>query len=164
MGFQAGIGPRANRASPSSALEEPARLMNHSLDHDGLARALEDSGWRCTPQRLAVYDYLTRAEHHPTAEDVYRAVKTAIPKVSLATVYKALDALVASNLASKLTAGDGSARYGAPRSSLPCTTAFDLVLFTISPTPFDPQLIDKLDPHLMQTLEGQRVPGDWVPA
>lgn len=129
--------------------------MIHSLDHDGLADALESAGWRCTPQRLAVYDYLVRAEHHPTAEDVYRFVKTVIPKISLATVYKALDALVASSLATKLTAGDGSARYDARRDHhyhvrcLRSGAVHDL------PTPFDPRLIDKLDPRLTQSLEEQ---------
>src|SRR5262249_8457211 len=141
--------------------EEPARPMNRSFDPNELAGALESAGWRCTPQRLAVFDYLSRAEHHPTAEDVYLAVKTAIPRISLATVYKALDALVASSLATKLTAGDGSARYDARRDHhyhvrcLRSGAVHDL------PTPFDPQLIDKLDPHLTQTLEekGFRVTG-----
>lgn len=135
--------------------EEPARPMNQTLDHDGLAFALESAGWRCTAQRLAVYDYLARAEHHPTAEDVYHAVKRGIPKISLATVYKALDALVASGLATKLTAGDGSARFDARRDHhyhvrcLRSGAVHDL------PTPFDPKLIDKLDPNLTQSLEEQ---------
>ena len=78
-------------------------MMHLPLDPDALRDALEAAGWRCTPQRLAVYDHLSRAEHHPTAEEVYQAVKATIPKISLATVYKALEALVASGLAAKLT-------------------------------------------------------------
>ena len=27
------------------------------LDHDSLRKVLEDAGFRCTPQRLAVYDH-----------------------------------------------------------------------------------------------------------
>ena len=49
--------------------------------------------------------------HHPTAEDVYLGVKRELPRVSLATVYNALELLVRSGLASKLTYGDAAARY-----------------------------------------------------
>jgi Fe2+ or Zn2+ uptake regulation protein len=62
-------------------------------------------------QRAAVFDYLSRVEHHPTAEEVFLAVKPRLPKISLATVYKNLEALVKCGMASKLTYGDGSARY-----------------------------------------------------
>ena len=85
------------------------------LDQESLRVILEDAGLRCTPQRLAVYDHLSRARHHPTAEEVYRAVRSEIPKISLATVYKALEALVTIGVATKLTAGAGetSARFDA---------------------------------------------------
>ena len=129
--------------------------MISALDHDDLRSALEAAGWRCTTQRLAVYDQLSRAEHHPTAEEVYQGVRLIIPKISLATVYKALEALVASGVATKLTAGDESARYDARSDHhyhLRCLrsgSVHDL------PTPFDPDLIAKLDPALMQTLRQQ---------
>lgn len=64
-----------------------------------------------TRQRTAVFDYLRQVNHHPTAEEVYFKVKPQLPKISLATVYKNLEALVACGAASKLTYGDGSARY-----------------------------------------------------
>lgn len=129
--------------------------MISALDHDDLRLALEGAGWRCTPQRLAVYDHLSSAVHHPTAEEVYQGVRLTIPKISLATVYKALEALVASGVATKLTAGDGSARYDARSERhyhLRCLrsgTVHDL------PTPFDPDLIEKLDPDLTQSLRQQ---------
>jgi hypothetical protein len=64
------------------------------LDHQALRRALEAAGLRCTLQRLAVYDHLARSPDHPTVEDVYQSVRSAIPKISLATVYKALEAFL----------------------------------------------------------------------
>src|SRR5262245_33584199 len=73
--------------------------------------ALEQAGCRYTTQRAAVFAYLERIVSHPTAEEVYRAVRHELPKISLATVYKALEALVEAHLATKLTNGDGSARY-----------------------------------------------------
>ena len=125
------------------------------LDPDGVRAALEAAGWRCTSQRLAVYDHLARAPHHPTAEDVYRGVRTAIPKISLATVYKALEALVASGLATKLAAGDGSARYDARSDHHYHVRCLRSGAVRDLPTPFDPDLIAKLDPHLAESLRGQ---------
>jgi Fur family peroxide stress response transcriptional regulator len=127
------------------------------LDHPSLRRVLERAGLRCTPQRLAVYDHLSRAEHHPTAEDLYQAVRATIPKISLATVYKALEALVATGVATQLAAGpgDSSARYDARGDlhyhfrCLRTGTVHDL------PTRFDPGLIAKLDPQLSEYLSRQ---------
>lgn len=76
-----------------------------------LRSALESNGQRYTEQRAAVYRTLIGTETHPTADDVFTAVRRDIPDISLATVYKALEALVGCGLATKLTYGDGSARY-----------------------------------------------------
>lgn len=118
-------------------------------------QTLESAGWRCTPQRQAVYDYLYSADVHPTAEEVCQGVRASIPNISLATVYKALEALVSCGLATKLTAtdGSGSARFDARSDHhyhLRCLRSgavHDL------PTPFDPDLISKLDPELTRNLE-----------
>ena len=97
-------------------------------------------------------------QHHPTAEDVYQAVRVAIPRISLATVYKALEALVAVGVATKLTAGNRRrprSRYDARRDlhyhfrCLRTGTVHDL------PTRFDPDLIAKLDPRLHDDLSRQ---------
>ena len=139
-------------------------MMSPPLDPDGLRAALEAAGWRCTPQRLAVYDHLCRAEHHPTAEEVYHAVKAAVPKISLATVYKALEALVASGLAAKLTAGDGSARYDARSDHHYHLRCLRSGAVQDLPTPFDPDLIAKLDPSLTRDPEAARVSGSRATA
>jgi Fur family transcriptional regulator, peroxide stress response regulator len=75
------------------------------------AEALQSKGFRLTPHREAVHAYLASVGHHPTAEEVYLAVKAHGSRLSLATVYNALEALVEAGLASKLAFGDGSARY-----------------------------------------------------
>jgi Fe2+ or Zn2+ uptake regulation protein len=76
-----------------------------------LKTKFDEQGCLLTQQRMAVYEYLQSVEHHPTAEEVYLAVKPKLPKISLATVYKNLEALVACSAASKLTYGDAAARY-----------------------------------------------------
>jgi Fe2+ or Zn2+ uptake regulation protein len=78
---------------------------------EGLREKLEASGAHLTRQREAVFDYLSEVEHHPTAEEVYLAVKRRLPKISLATVYKNLEALVNCGAVSKLAYGDAAARY-----------------------------------------------------
>jgi Fur family transcriptional regulator, peroxide stress response regulator len=81
-------------------------------DPDVLLRsALEATGQRFTDQRSAVYRYLRQTHEHPSADDVFTSVRGVIPDISLATVYKSLETLVSCGLASKLTYGDGSARY-----------------------------------------------------
>jgi Fur family peroxide stress response transcriptional regulator len=136
-----------------------------ALDPDALRDALEAAGWRCTPQRLAVYDQLCRADHHPTAEEVFKGVRGSIPNISLATVYKALETLVDCGLATRLTAGDASAsapaRYdgrGDHHYHLRCLRSGSVRDLA---TPFDPLLIDRLDPELTRRLaaEGFKVTG-----
>lgn len=76
-----------------------------------LRKALEQKGQRYTEQRAAVYRFLLGTVSHPTADEVFTAVRSEIPDISLATVYKSLEALVGCGLAMKLTYGDASARY-----------------------------------------------------
>ena len=78
---------------------------------EALRRELDARGAHLTRQRAAVFDYLSRVDHHPSAEEVYLAVKRKLPRISLATVYKNLEKLVECGAASKLTYGDASARY-----------------------------------------------------
>jgi len=78
-----------------------------------LRDALEANGQRFTDQRAAVYRYLNGTTSHPTADEVFTAVRGEITDISLATVYKALETLVGCGLAIKLPFGDGSARYDA---------------------------------------------------
>src|SRR5205085_11036677 len=74
-------------------------------------RALESAGSGLTQQGSAVFDYLRSVDCHPTAEQVYSAVRHELPNISLGTVYKALEALVDARLAAKISDADGPARY-----------------------------------------------------
>jgi len=123
--------------------------------------ALRAAGCRYTAQRQAVYAYLEQAEHHPTADQVFQAVRRRIPHISLATVYNALEALVESQLASKMTNGAGSARYDCGGDEhyhlrdLKTGEVRDL------PIDFDARLLDKLNPRLIKKLaqDGFQVTG-----
>jgi Fe2+ or Zn2+ uptake regulation protein len=117
-----------------------------------LRRALEQAGWRYTRQRAAVFAYLRSVDTHPTAEQVYFAVRASIPSISLATVYKSLEALVDVRLAAKLLHADGPAQYdcrGDDHYHLRCLETGQV---RDLPVPYDPYLLDKLDPHLVESL------------
>ena len=76
-----------------------------------LRAALHAGGQRFTEQRATIYRYLAATDVHPTADEVYLAVRRSLPGISLATVYKSLETLVGCGLAMKLTYADNSARY-----------------------------------------------------
>lgn len=120
-----------------------------------LRQALEQAGWRLTRQRVEVYSYLHSTNTHPTAEQVYAAVRHHIPNISLATVYKALEALVDAGVATKIADADGPARYDCrsePHYHLRCLKTGEV---RDLPAPFDSHLVEKLDPHLLEMLEQQ---------
>jgi Fe2+ or Zn2+ uptake regulation protein len=120
-----------------------------------LRRALGRAGWRFTRQRRAVFAFLRAAEGHPTAEQVFAAVRPQLPSISLATVYKALEALVDAGLAARLVAGAGPARYDGCSSAhyhLRCEKTGEV---RDLPLPYDPNLLDRLAPGLGEELRRQ---------
>lgn len=68
-------------------------------------------GYHLTSQRAAVFEYLSRVRHHPTAEEIFLQITGELPRISLATVCKNLEKLVECGVASKLIYGDAAARY-----------------------------------------------------
>lgn len=74
---------------------------------------LRQRGARATQQRRAVHAALASRCDHPSAEAIYRQVRRRLPGLSRGTVYKALEILVRSGAARKLTHSDGVARYDA---------------------------------------------------
>jgi Fur family peroxide stress response transcriptional regulator len=54
---------------------------------------MEMKRFRRTPQRLAVMEFLEGNSSHPSAEEVYSALKKKFPTLSLATVYNTLETL-----------------------------------------------------------------------
>ncbi len=58
-----------------------------------LIKKYREKGFRITPQRLAIFEYLQGNTTHPTVEDIYREIKKRYPAISLATVYNTIQAL-----------------------------------------------------------------------
>ena len=93
-----------------------------------------------------MFTFLQAADGHPTAEQVFAAVRRTVPHISLATVYKALEALVDAGLAARIAHDAGAARYDARSEShyhLRCERTGEV---RDLPLAYDPHLIDKIAP------------------
>jgi Fe2+ or Zn2+ uptake regulation protein len=133
--------------APTTLLPLPPSEQAH------LRSALIEAGCRFTKQREAVYNFLRSVHTHPTAEEVYQAVRGTIPNISLATVYKSLEALVDSKLALKLCFGDGPARYDCRTDHhyhIHCTRTGQVRDVPLEP---DAALLEKLSPDLVAKLK-----------
>ena len=77
-------------------------------------------GLSVTVQRLAIFEALASSREHPSAEQIHRAVQRRIPTLSLATVYKNLEALKAIGAVADVNSLHEEGRYEA---ALPGTGA-----------------------------------------
>lgn len=71
------------------------------------------AGLNVTPQRVAVYKALLESEEHPTPETLFQHVSREMPSLSLATIYKALDALESVGLVRAVPVVSDKRRYDA---------------------------------------------------
>jgi Fur family transcriptional regulator, peroxide stress response regulator len=119
---------------------------------DEVRDALQTAGCRYTAQRGEIWSYLASIDSHPTADEVYRAVRKRVPKISLATVYNALEALVNAGLATRINSGNGSARYDCRSDDHYHLRDVETGEVRDMPTEFDSQLLTKLAPDLVDRL------------
>jgi Fe2+ or Zn2+ uptake regulation protein len=56
-------------------------------------------------------EILTDTKEHPTAEEIFHATRKVIPQISLGTVYRNLDYLIAAGMVKKIETGTGGARF-----------------------------------------------------
>jgi Fe2+ or Zn2+ uptake regulation protein len=77
-----------------------------------LAKACRAQGLKLTPQRLAIFDCLHAHPGHPSALEMFQAVRRRHPTVSFATVYNTLEMLVRMGELREVTlAGELHRRY-----------------------------------------------------
>lgn len=92
-------------------------VTDHQTQHEDISgvpevrERLRRSGYTLTSQRRAVLDALSRAEGHPSAEDVYLMVKRENPRVALGTVYQALSVLEEVGVVGSKHWADSPTRY-----------------------------------------------------
>ncbi len=89
--------------------------MSAAHFHQALDK-LKLHGVRMTPQRYAILQHLVHTMSHPTADEIYRALESQFPSMSVATVYNNLRVFMEAGLVKEMTFGDSSSRYDADMS------------------------------------------------
>lgn len=115
-----------------------------------MAERCRAAGMNVTPQRRAVYKALLESEEHPTPEALYKRVRRQMPSLSLATIYKVLDALESVGLVRAVPVLSRKRRYDANddvHHHLVCTACGDI-------KDYYSEEFDRLVPR--QTLRGFR--------
>lgn len=73
----------------------------------------KEKNLKLTPQRYAIYRFLSSTKAHPSAEMIYNNLKTDYPTMSLATVYKTMKTLIELGLVQQLNVGEDNFRFDA---------------------------------------------------
>ena len=76
-----------------------------------IIKRCEQNGLRMTEQRRIVAQVLETSEDHPDVEALYARASKLDPKISIATVYRAVKLFEEVGILDKLEFGDGRARY-----------------------------------------------------
>lgn len=71
-----------------------------------LSEGLRQEGYRFTRQRRIILEEVQQQQHHPSAKEIYDAVKVRLPNISLGTVYRGLGVLVELRLIRKVKHGE----------------------------------------------------------
>jgi len=72
---------------------------------------LRRAGLKLTAQRLAVVREIADDCSHPTAQELFERLQAGLPKMSFATVYNTLDALVSAGLCTPRVLSPGATRF-----------------------------------------------------
>ncbi len=79
---------------------------------EDLVSSLREEGFRITPQRIAIVDYLLKTVEHPSADRIHKVIQRKYPMVSLSTVYKTLELLKDKRLVNEIEV-EGETRFDA---------------------------------------------------
>jgi Fur family peroxide stress response transcriptional regulator len=78
---------------------------------DRFLAAYRESGLPVTTQRRAVFEAIQDRTDHPTAEQLYRAVRAQLPQVSRMTVHRILGTFISLGLVAKTCHPGSAARF-----------------------------------------------------
>jgi Fur family peroxide stress response transcriptional regulator len=112
---------------------------------------------RLTRQRRAILDLLKGTRAHPTADEIYAAVRKDLPNISKGTVYRNLQVLIESGEAAVLDIRGSLSRYEIRREShyhfrcQACGRVIDI------DEPVDPGLDDKVSRKTGFVVSGHQI-------
>ena len=83
------------------------------MNIESLKIKLRDKGLKATPKRLSILEAIIELKNHPTAEEIIKYIRNQNQNIAIATVYKALDIMVARNVIIKVNTEKQIIRYDA---------------------------------------------------
>lgn len=86
-------------------------MINHTFED--IKTILAEAGLKSTHPRMAVLKELLDRGGHPSVEQLYEAIRSDNPSISLGTVYRVLEKLVEVNLVNLVATKNGTKRYDA---------------------------------------------------
>lgn len=84
--------------------------MQAGMSHTDFLEICRQNGWKCTSQRLAIYQFLQKNLTHPDVDSVWNAVRGSLPAITRESVYRILNEFSEKGLIRRLDHID-SARY-----------------------------------------------------
>lgn len=117
-----------------------------------IIKTFRNSGYRATPQRIAISKYILSSKQHPTAQKTYLEVKKEHPTVSLATIYTTIKILKDSGLILELNTPQGQTRFDPntePHAHLLCLKCGSIRDWT---DPIMPELIARVSDEANFTI------------
>lgn len=86
------------------------------MDIERIITKFHEKGFKVTPQRLAICEYVLSSKDHPTTDMAYLEIKKKYPTISLATIYQTLHLLTNIGMLQELNFNDRISRYD-PKTS-----------------------------------------------
>ena len=87
------------------------RVADKNVRMERFFEAHRESGLAVTSQRRAVFEAILDREDHPTAEQLYSAVRRGLPQISRMTVHRILGAFASLGLVAKTCHPGSAARF-----------------------------------------------------
>ena len=81
------------------------------MERHDIRAALDDWGYRLTPQRLMIVSAIEGSDDHISAEEMHAQVAARYPNVNISTVYRTLELLKRLGLVTETDLGGGRFRY-----------------------------------------------------
>jgi Fur family peroxide stress response transcriptional regulator len=78
-----------------------------------IRQILTENGLKVTPQRVAVYEAISRMNNHPNAEAIIDFIKNKYPNIAVGTVYNTLETFVQKGIISRMKTNGDVMRYDA---------------------------------------------------
>jgi Fur family peroxide stress response transcriptional regulator len=113
-----------------------------------LKRICKQHGIKVTPQRMEVFLEIIEASDHPSAEQVFKRVRTKLPTISLDTVYRTLSTFDQFGLISKVHFFEDKTRFD------PNTTHHHHFICTVCKSVLDFRWPELDDANLPSETEG----------